>query len=51
MSTHVISLCQDNLIGSFTQEAGSMLTIQSGDRLQFALLDASWGTGVSYQER
>ncbi|WP_160327819.1 hypothetical protein [Paenibacillus sp. 32O-W] len=45
MSVHHIHLTQEALIGSFTKEVPSLLTISSGDTIRFQTLDAGWGTG------
>ncbi|GIQ65099.1 hypothetical protein PACILC2_36670 [Paenibacillus cisolokensis] len=45
MSVHHIHLTQVALIGSFTKEVPSLLTISSGDTIRFQTLDAGWGTG------
>ena len=51
MSTHTITLAQENLIGSFTDEVTPILKIKSGDSIRFQTLDAGWGTGVSFTKR
>lgn len=51
MSTHTITLAQENLIGSFTNDVAPILKIKSGDSIRFQTLDAGWGTGKSYAER
>jgi acetamidase/formamidase len=51
MAVHKIELSQQSLIGSFTKETPAILSVRSGDRIQFQTLDAGWGTGASYRER
>ncbi|WP_145412748.1 acetamidase/formamidase family protein [Paenibacillus xylanexedens] len=51
MSIHTVTLAQESLIGSFTNEVTPILKIKSGDSIRFQTLDAGWGTGKSYAER
>ena len=51
VSIHTITLAQENLIGSFTDEQEPILHIKSGDSIRFQTLDAGWGTGASYAKR
>lgn len=51
MSIHMITLAQEHLIGSFSNEVAPIINIKSGDSIRFQTLDAGWGTGVSYAKR
>lgn len=51
MIVHKIELLQESLIGSFTKETPALLSVKSGDRIQFQTLDAGWGTSASNKVR
>lgn len=51
MTTHKLGLKQHYLIGSLTNEVEPILTINSGDTVEFSTPDAAWGIGDSYSTR
>ncbi len=53
MATHVIPLARETLHGYFSRERTPVLTIDSGDSVQFSTLDAGWhvAPGKKYEQR
>jgi len=53
MATRVISLERETLHGYFSRERAPVLTIDSGDSVQFSTLDAGWhvAPGTKYEQR